>query len=301
MRTDEVLAPPALFTFILYHFEPAAAAALQQAQRHFESLGFLFNQPNAKGPLSAPRLAELHTFDKPNDPPAIDELEDSDLSPSEKSRLARAAQATGVNIVVPPNEGTFLYREVLELGRALESAAPGVFWDSRCLVALGRRGWAERMAGWTADIPDVRRHIQLRAEEDGDALRFCTAGLTKFGLRELHVRHVAEEDADDAAVLMFLVAQTLVEQPTLERDGHLWIDAAAVKNDAARADLRAELRSGSRGCEVKLAVFPAPVSDEPRTQSAMLLFLASEIRSKRSLAVRRTLDLVLGPRPKARA
>ena len=165
-------------------------------------------------------------------PPELDSLQyvGVDVGPAEGKAMLAGEAPLVVAFAAPQAEARAVLLRAAQLMGCVADATGALLWDEATRQVFSRAAWQdERIAPWQGAMPAVTHHTVIHFYQEGDASRAVTLGMSKFGLPEIVVNDLAKAGSRDVGMLINLVAQTMLERPTVARDGELPVDASKLK------------------------------------------------------------------------
>lgn len=163
-------------------------------------------------------------------PPALDSLQyvGVGVGAAEGEAMLTGEAPLVVAFAAPQAAARAVLLRAAKLMGCVADATGALLWDEATRQVFSRAAWQdERIAPWEGELPAVTHHTVIHFYQDGDANRAVTLGMSKFGLPEIVVNDVA--GSRDVGMLINLVAQTMLERPTVARAGELPVDASKLK------------------------------------------------------------------------
>lgn len=123
---------------------------------------------------------------------------------------------------------------------------------------------ALRLDGWSGDIPDVGKQITVAASKKGQLWRSATHGMERFGLPDIVIADHSAGSLRQVGSILCLIAQSLVEGRSIDTEGRLSIDIAAIRHAGVKRRYTALMHARASGrVNVMLAAGSHDEGDEP--------------------------------------
>jgi uncharacterized protein YegJ (DUF2314 family) len=274
-----LFAERASFRLVLFHL-PRPAQSIpplvpELLRQRFPSFHLINENQEAAG-IPAMRVLELPVSDYPLPPGEWMELAARGLTPREQAGLASSELVTVLEFhTVPPALEAMRQAHLLAL--ELARTHGGLLWDEEAgefFSPEGLRAW--RLDGWVGGEPLMERHFNsLFLQEEDHTARLVTAGLMKFGLPELEMRHIPGAEVSRAGMLINLVAQLLLEGTPVSEGGRLQVSIDALQYAPLREQLQRGLGRGATG-GIVLALTPSESGEEAEEEGPLLELLFPE-------------------------
>ena len=254
-----LLERPVVLAVLVRHDRPVAeaqAALGEIAQARFPEIAVVREAP--KGPGGAGPLAHAAALDAAKQPlpgaPALDYTARR-LEPAERARLSATRGVLVVSFLIDPARRTDL-AQVCALAHAVAEKLGGFLEDGDTRDVFTPAQWkSARLDSWQGAIPAVAGHVAIQPWKRGEHAGVEVLGLRRFGLPDLALDGIGEDDASAAASLLMYVAQALAEKPVADL-GALTVRAASLLHAKMRAP-----RGSPGGALVRLVVdAPGPVN-----------------------------------------
>ncbi|KAA3633312.1 MAG: DUF2314 domain-containing protein [Bacteroidetes bacterium] len=127
-----------------------------------------------------------------------------------------------------------------------------IIWDSETREAFSRFYWKENRLVKKEGI-NVSRHITIHLYQKNEYCRAITLGMLKFGLPEICIENLSCHNTGNISNLINLTAQTILENPKIERKGKLFLDIDLIKNEELKGVLESSLiNNAQRKSEINI-------------------------------------------------
>ncbi|MCC6998657.1 MAG: DUF2314 domain-containing protein [Deltaproteobacteria bacterium] len=220
----DLLASDVKFIHALY-FAPRAKADPQKALTSCKKKVAWQDGPGIVVKDARPPLQEFA-------PPELDSLRFMavDVGPDEGKAMLAGEAPLVLSFAAPQAQARAVLRRAAQLMGCVADATGALLWDEATRQVFSRKAWQdERIAPWEGELPAVTHHTVIHFYQEGEANRAVTLGMSKFGLPEIVVNDLPMAGSRDIGMLINLVAQTMLERPTVARDGELPVDASKLK------------------------------------------------------------------------
>lgn len=125
--------------------------------------------------------------------------------------------------------------DAMQLMMALADQTGGILWDDETREAFTPEAWTERrIESWNDGLPDVTKHITIHAYNTGNYIRAISLGMKKFGLPDLVIDEFSWSLNNNMGILVHLLAQSLVEDSKLARNGQYDLNIRRIKHPKVR-------------------------------------------------------------------
>jgi uncharacterized protein YegJ (DUF2314 family) len=250
------------------------AEVTRAAARHLKGVEVVSELPMALGDRTVVEVTSLEGEPWPEDRLQYHGV---GLEPPQQSLLQAPHRLTHLTFTAPAGEAFARQRGAILLVHALAEKAGGVVIDAETRQAFSpARFQQRRLDGWSADLPDVRRHIVIHQYQDGELMRSISLGMGKFGLPDVVVNGHGRSASESMGMLINLACQRMLEGEPLQPGGdRLQLELRQIKNRSLREDLgaRAGASGGSGSGQVELAVGAAePQEGDPENRLLELTF-----------------------------
>ena len=158
------------------------------------------------------------------------------LSKDDVSRLNKSRHVTTLWILSPKDGFLEILKEAYLLAGDLADGYKGFIWDEETRECFTPRVFARRrIEAWKGKFPLVTDHIVLHAYNTGELNRAVTLGMAKFGLPDIYIKDFPRSYVSGMGILTNVVAQSILENPRLEKEGLLPLDLAALSTEQNKA------------------------------------------------------------------
>lgn len=249
-----------------------AAEVKRAAARHLKSVEVVSELPVGLGDRTLVQVALLD-----GEPWSEDRLQyhSVDLPPAEARLLQGPHRLTRLTFSAPAGDAFARQRGAVLLVHALAEKAGGLVFDAETDQAFAPARFRQRrLEGWSADLPDVRRHIVIHQYVDGELMRSITLGMRKFGLPDVVVNGHGRSSSQSVGSLINVACQRMLEGEPLQSGGAvLQLELRQMKNRSHREDVEGS-RAGDGGSgKVDLAIGAAePQEGDPENRLLELTF-----------------------------
>jgi uncharacterized protein YegJ (DUF2314 family) len=183
-------------------------------------------------------------------PPPAEALHDFShgLTAEQEAALLSSREALILDFRIsgePPWKGL---RAACELVERIARATGGLVWDEETREFFTPEAWEHRrLAAWTAEIPEVSRHVTIHVYSKDGGLRAVSLGMAKLGLPDVAVEGFSGSSLRPMGNLVNLVEQALAEGVGIGDDGAFTLRLRDIRNAHVREDQLASLKRGAKG------------------------------------------------------
>jgi hypothetical protein len=129
-------------------------------------------------------------------------------------------------------------RDAQRIAFDVASKASGTIFDESTGQLFGTAIWkTSRMDTWDGTVPDIRQHIGVHIVPYKGKNHLVTFGMSKFGLPDLVVLDLREDEAERTTKFVEAVAQLLVEGQSPSTSGKLDVDVKKIRHSIVRPSL----------------------------------------------------------------
>ena len=127
-----------------------------------------------------------------------------------------------------------------------------VVYDPETRETFGKEYWKENRLISNESV-NLANHITIHFYQKDEFCRAITLGMLKFGLPDIVIEDLSCNSGVELASFINLIAQTLFEKQTLEKDGVLKLDIKTIKNETLKSILLSDLfENATKQAEVRL-------------------------------------------------
>jgi hypothetical protein len=263
-------------TYVL-HYAPVPSEDAEAVASELLDAQFATLQPSAFAEADRPavHVVKLDMQTQGLKPPALESLKLYTYGVTQEQ--AEALQKSSVAVVL-----AFAYQgrnalQAMEQANAfayrLATRTQALIWDAETRELFSPAAWSERrMATSDAGLPEVRKHIAIRAYQTEDRVRTISSGMRKFGLPDIVVNDVPWWLTQPVGDTMRLLAQALVEGPPPAL-GTYDFDVCTIRQQRIRTHIEASLVRHPTSPVALLALRPAaPTAGDPDNRLIEITF-----------------------------
>ncbi|HWS28264.1 MAG TPA: DUF2314 domain-containing protein [Xanthomonadales bacterium] len=238
-------APTAYASFVLYHRERPADAALASLQQVAAStdggMRVVEEMPEQVAELTA-TIWQIENLAQDYPPPDAEYLQRFGKGISKAQADGLAASRSGWRLVYayPARQAAVALRavdrSVLQLARRSEA----LIWDSETRVLYAPDHFQESRVDSSSASDSVIKHTTINVYQEGDYVRAVSLGMAQFGLPDLVIEQLSWATYRSLVSLMIGIAQQMVEGAEPDASGTFAFDASAIRNSAVRDEVVAD-------------------------------------------------------------
>lgn len=217
------------FEFAIYYPTPPAIepmAALRRLVAAGASMPHLVERLATTGTAIEVRGEWVANAARDYAPPSLDMIGyfGRGLAPEQAKALAQAGEAFRMDFAHAGKDRLGALRNAEILVEQVARETHGLVWDDETREPFTPDAWhAFRVQGWEGDVPDVARHTVIHVYPSETRYRCITLGMDKFGEPDIVVEDVATSDSSDAADVINVLAQALVEGAATDAKGQVTV------------------------------------------------------------------------------